>query len=155
MSRRLQRDEALEKEDRIDEMKKIIKKKPTHPAPAASIAGPCPTICKCSRTPWHLKLPSIAPPNHPRMFAASVFIAMVTFFFVYIIWLAEKKNKRKKKEPFFSNTELLSTRKHWTINPSLAQAHHRHYQHIAFISFQLKISTAFRKLSTKKIHCIQ
>ena len=49
-----------------------------------------------------------------------------------------KKNKRKK-EPFFSNRELLSTRKHWTIN-----------RHIAFISFQLKISTPFRKLSTKK-----
>ena len=27
--------------------------------------------------------------------------------FVYIIWLAEKKNKRNKKEPFFSNRELL------------------------------------------------
>ena len=45
---------------------------------------------------------------------------------------------------------LLSTRKHWTINPSLAQAHHRHYRHIAFISFQLKISTPFRKLSKQK-----
>ena len=44
---------------------------------------------------------------------------------------------------------LLSTRKHWTINPSLAQAHHRHYRHIAFISFQLKIATPFRKLSKK------
>ena len=57
---------------------------------------------------------------------------------MYIIWLAERKNKRKK-EPFFSNRELLSTRKHWTIN-----------RHIAFISFQLKISTPFRKLKTKK-----
>ena len=50
-----------------------------------------------------------------------------------------KKNKRKK-EPFFSTRELLSTRKHWTIN-----------RHIAFIFFfQLKISTSFRKLSIKK-----
>ena len=70
------------------------------------------------------------------------------FFCVYIIWPAERKNKRKKNEPFFSNRELLSTRKHWTINPSLAQAHHRHYRHIAFISFQLKISTPFRKLNS-------
>ena len=31
------------------------------------------------------------------MFAASVFIATVKFFLVYIIWLAERKNKRKKK----------------------------------------------------------
>ena len=76
-------------------------------------------------------------------------------FCVYIIWLAERKNKRKKKEPFFSNRELISTRKHWTINPSLAQAHHRHYRQIAFISFQLKISTPFRKLSTKNtLHSI-
>ena len=71
------------------------------------------------------------------------------FFLVNIIWLAERKNKRKKKEPFFSNRELLSTRKNWSINPSLAQAHHRHYRHIAFISFQLKIATHFRKLSIK------
>ena len=70
---------------------------------------------------------------------------------MYIIWLAERKNKRKKeKEPFFSNRELFSTRKHWSINSSLAQAHHRHYRHIAFISFQLKISTPFKKLSKKK-----
>ena len=61
-----------------------------------------------------------------------------------------KERKKKEKELFFSNRELLSTRKHWTINPSLAQAHHRHYRHIAFISFQHKISTPFRKLSTKK-----
>ena len=27
------------------------------------------------------------------MFVASVFITMVKFFFVYIIWLAESKNK--------------------------------------------------------------
>ena len=40
------------------------------------------------------------------MFAASVFIVMVKFF-VYITWLAERKNKRNKKEPFFSNRELL------------------------------------------------
>ena len=26
---------------------------------------------------------------------------------MYIIWLAERKNKRNKKEPFFSNRELL------------------------------------------------
>ena len=38
------------------------------PAPA-SAAGPCPTICKSSRMPWHWKLPStIAQPNHPRDF---------------------------------------------------------------------------------------
>ena len=68
----------------------------------------------------------------------------------------EQKKENRKKEPFFSNRELLSTRKHWTINPSLTQTHHRHYRHIAFISFQLRISTPFRKLSTKKkIHCIQ
>ena len=60
------------------------------------------------------------------------------------------RKKEQKKEQFFSNRELLSTRKHWTINPSLAQAHHLHYRHIAFISFQLKISTPFKKLSTKK-----
>ena len=31
-----------------------------------STAGPCPTICKSSRTPRHWKLPStIAQPNHP------------------------------------------------------------------------------------------
>ena len=73
---------------------------------------------------------------------------------VYIIWLAERKNKRKK-EPFLSNRELLSTRKHWIINPSLAQTHHRHYRHTAFISFQLKIATPFRKLSTKNtLHSI-
>ena len=63
-------------EDRIDEMKKQKqkqqqqqkkKKQPTRPAPAASIAGPCPTICQSSRTPRHWKLPStIARPNHPQ-----------------------------------------------------------------------------------------
>ena len=91
------------------------------------------------------------------MFAASVFIAMVIFLLCISFDLQKERTKeRKKKEPFFSNRELLSTRKHWTINPSLAQAHHRHYRHIAFISFQLKISTPFRKLSKhKKIHCIQ
>ena len=52
MSSRLPRDEALEKEDRIDEMKigiyikKQKKKKSTRPAPAANTAGPCPTICQ-------------------------------------------------------------------------------------------------------------
>ena len=66
MSSHFPRDEALEKEDMIDKIKKIIKKQPTCPAPAASTAGPCPTICQSSRTPWHWKLPStIARPNHP------------------------------------------------------------------------------------------
>ena len=37
------------------ELKKTIT---THPAPAASTAGPCPTICTSSRTPWNWKLPS-------------------------------------------------------------------------------------------------
>ena len=37
-------DEALENEDRIDDMKKKKKKKNTRPAPAASTAGHCPTI---------------------------------------------------------------------------------------------------------------
>ena len=74
---------------------------------------------------------------------------------MYIIWLAEERIKERKKESFFSNRELLSTRKHWTINPRLAQANHRHYRHIAFISFQLKITTPFRKLSTKNtLHSI-
>ena len=41
MSSRLTTDEALEKEDRIDKLKKY-KKKPTCPAPAASTAGPLP-----------------------------------------------------------------------------------------------------------------
>ena len=72
MSSRLPRDEALEKEDRIDEMKKKTKtktkkkkkKQPTCHALAASTAGPCPTICQSSRTPRHWKLPStIARPN--------------------------------------------------------------------------------------------
>ena len=69
MSSRLPTDEALEKEDRIDEMKQNNKKKqPIHPAPAASTAGPCPTICQSSRTPRHWKLPStIALPNHPNL----------------------------------------------------------------------------------------
>ena len=73
------------------------------------------------------------------MFAASVFIAMVKFFLCISFDLQRERTKKRKKEPFFSNRELLSTRKHWTIN-----------RHIAFISFQLKISTPFRKLSTKK-----
>ena len=58
-------EEALENEDRIDELKKkyIYKKKkkkkqPTCPVPAANIAGPCPTICQSSRTLRHWKLPS-------------------------------------------------------------------------------------------------
>ena len=66
MSSHLPRDGALEKEryDRPEEKKK--KKQPTHPAPAASTAGSCPTICKCSRMPRHWKPPStIVPPNHP------------------------------------------------------------------------------------------
>ena len=72
MSSRLPRDETVEKEDRIDEMKKKQqqkkkKKQPTCPAPAASTAGPCPTIFQSSRMPRHWKLPStIARPNHPQ-----------------------------------------------------------------------------------------
>ena len=63
MSSRLQRDEAIEKEDRIDEIKKK-NNQPTHPAPSACTAGPCSTICQSSRTPRHWKLPStIARPN--------------------------------------------------------------------------------------------
>ena len=109
------------------------------------------------------------------MFAASVFIVMVNFFLCISFDLQKERTKERRKEQFFSNRELLSTRKHWTINPSLAQAHHQHYRHIAFISFQLKISTPFRKLSThthihthtqththrhththtQRIHCIQ
>ena len=96
------------------------------------------------------------------MFATSVFIVMVKFFLCISFDLQKERTKERKKEPFFSNRELLSTRKHWTINPSLAQARHRYYRHIAFISFQLKISTPFRKFSPlpppprkKKIHCIQ
>ena len=38
--------------------KKYKKKQPTRPAPAASTAGPCPTICQNSRRPRHWKLPS-------------------------------------------------------------------------------------------------
>ena len=75
------------------------------------------------------------------------------FFFLCISFDLQKertKERKKKQRTVFSNRELLSTRKHWTINSSLAQAHHRHYRHIAFISFQLKISTSFRKLSTNK-----
>ena len=37
---------------------KTTKKQPTRPAPAASTAGTCPTICRSSRTPRHWKLPS-------------------------------------------------------------------------------------------------
>ena len=69
MSNHLPTDEALEKEDRIDDMRKKKKKKkqPTHPAPAASTAGPCPTICQSSKMPRHWKLPStIARPNNPH-----------------------------------------------------------------------------------------
>ena len=40
MFSRFPRDEALEKEDKIDEMKKKNKKQPTHPVPAASTTGP-------------------------------------------------------------------------------------------------------------------
>ena len=83
MSSRLRKDEALEKEERTDEMKKNKKKKKqqqqqqkknkkkkkkkkqhTRPAPAASTAVPCPTICQSSRTPRHWKLLStIARPH--------------------------------------------------------------------------------------------
>ena len=78
MSSRLPKDEALEKEDMIDEMTKKNNKKKTkqkknnnqkqltRPAPAASTAGPYPTVFQSNRTPWHWKLPStIARPNHP------------------------------------------------------------------------------------------
>ena len=82
------------------------------------------------------------------MFAASICIVMVKFFLCISFDLQKERTKERKKEPFFSNRELLSTRKHWTISPSLVQAHHRHYRHIAFISFQLKIATPFRKFST-------
>ena len=95
------------------------------------------------------------------MFAASVFIVMVKFFLCVSFDLQKertkerKKKEKREKQPVFSNRELLSTRKHWTINPSLSQAHHRHYRHIRFISFQLKISKPFRKLSTKNtLHSI-
>ena len=81
----------------------------------------------------------------------SISIIVMVKFLLWISFDLQKKRtkerKKRKKEPFVSNRELLSTRKHWTINSSLAQAHHRHYRHIAFISFQLKISTPFRKLS--------
>ena len=61
MFSRLPKDRTLE---RVDEKYKKIY--PTHPAPAASTAGSCPTICKSGRTLRHLKLPStIAQPNHP------------------------------------------------------------------------------------------
>ena len=70
--------------------------------------------------------------------------------FLCISFDLQKERTKERKEPFFSNRELLSMTKHWIINPSLAQAHHPHYRHIAFISIQLKISTPFRKLSTKK-----
>ena len=78
-------------------------------------------------------------------------LSWLNFYCVYHFTCRKKEQKKekRKKEPFFSNRELLSTRKHWTINPSLAQAHHRHYWHTAFISFQNKIFTPFRKLSTK------
>ena len=56
----LPRNEALEKENRIDEMKKI-KTQPTSPAPAASTAGPCPTICQSSRRPGTGSLPAPSP----------------------------------------------------------------------------------------------
>ena len=72
-------------------------------------------------------------------------LSWLNFSCVYHLTCRKKEQKKKrKKEPFFSNRELLSTRKHWTIN-----------RHITFVSIQLKISTPFRKLSTKKIHCIQ
>ena len=69
------------------------------------------------------------------------------FFFSCVYHLTcrgkEPKKEKRKKEPFFNNRELLSTRKHWTI-------YHRHYRHIAFIAFRFKISIPFRKLSTKR-----
>ena len=75
MSSRLPRDEALGKEDRINEIKKkktgkkkqkTKKNQPIRPAPAASTAGSCPIICQSSRMPRDWKLPStIARPNHP------------------------------------------------------------------------------------------
>ena len=78
-------------------------------------------------------------------------LSWLNFSCVYDLTCRKKEQKKEKeKEPFFSNRELLSTRKHWTINPSLAQAHHRHYRHIAFTDFQLKISTPFRKFIQKK-----
>ena len=53
------RNEVLEKEDRIEELKKQ-QKNTAHPCRT------CPTICQSSRTPLHWKLPStIARPNHP------------------------------------------------------------------------------------------
>ena len=61
MSSRLLRDEALEKEDRKDEMKNKNIKQSTRPAPAASTAGPWPTICQSSKTPRHWKLPKPSP----------------------------------------------------------------------------------------------
>ena len=66
------------------------------------------------------------------MFAASVFIARVNFFLCISFDLQKERTKERRKEPFFT------------------QAHHRHNRHIAIISFQLKISTPFRKPSTKK-----
>ena len=72
----------------------------------------------------------------------------LNFSCVYHLTCRKKEQKKEKQEPLFSNRELLSTRKHWTINPSLAQAPHRFYRHIALISFQLKTSTPFMKLST-------
>ena len=50
-----------------------------------------------------------------------VFIAMVKFFLCISFDLQKERTKERKKEQFFSNRELLSTRNHWTINPSLAQ----------------------------------
>ena len=55
------------------------------------------------------------------MFVASVFIAMIKFFLCISFDLQKERTKERKKEPFFSNRELLSRRNHWTINPSLAQ----------------------------------
>ena len=59
------------------------KKQPTHPTPAASTAGPCPTICQRSRMPRYWKLPStIAQPNHPivqKLIYLSSFISWPSF----------------------------------------------------------------------------
>ena len=64
----------------------------------------------------------------------------------------QKKEKKRKKEPFFSNRELLTTRKHWTI----IQALHKHIigtSHL-FI-FNSKYPHLSGNVAQKKIHCIQ
>ena len=62
MSSRLPTDEALEKEDGIDEMKKKI----SPPVPHLLQAQQAPALPCSNRPPLHWKLPStIARPNHP------------------------------------------------------------------------------------------